>query len=221
MRPTIAIGDVHGLTYWKKIVKKHPKHQIVFLGDYLDPYDELSYKHLIKNLSEIIALKKARPTDVVLLLGNHDLHYFSSKIEQSWRYDYDLSPQAEKIFLTNRELFQFAYQEENCVFTHAGVTQKWFMEIFKGDATRNIADQLNAPKSEQESTLYTCGESRGGFDEVGGIFWAGIEELFEPLVGYTQVVGHNRVQEVKEHTNKGGRIIFCDCLFNKGYLNIE
>ena len=221
MRPTIAIGDVHGLTYWKEIVKKHPGHQVVFLGDYLDPYDELPRKHLIKNLKEIIALKRAKPDKVVLLLGNHDLHYFSSKIVQGWRYDYDLHPLVKILFLTNQELFQFAYQEENCVFTHAGIAQKWFAEVFQGDPEQNIAKQLNHPKSEQDAALYTCGKQRGGPDKVGGIFWADIEELFEPLEGYTQVVGHNRVQEIKDHTNKGGRIIFCDCLFNEGYLNIE
>jgi glutamate racemase len=41
MRPTIAIGDVHGLTYWKGIVDSNPNCLYVFLGDYLDPYEDI------------------------------------------------------------------------------------------------------------------------------------------------------------------------------------
>ncbi|MCD8262709.1 MAG: hypothetical protein LUD15_15580 [Bacteroides sp.] len=41
MTPTIAIGDIHGLTTWKGIVEKHPDCKIVFLGDYLDPYENI------------------------------------------------------------------------------------------------------------------------------------------------------------------------------------
>ena len=156
MMPTIAIGDVHGLTCWKEIIEEHPAHKIVFLGDYLDPYKELSHTDLMHNLSEIIALKKASPDDVVLLLGNHDLHYFTSKINKGSRYDFELAPWAKEIFLANRSLFQFAYQDGVYLFTHAGIAQKWFAEAFKGDATRNIANQLNTPTSEQDATLYAC-----------------------------------------------------------------
>lgn len=220
MTPTIAIGDIHGLTFWKEVVEKHPNHKVVFLGDYLDPYEEMSHKFLLDNLQEIIQLKKKRPENIVLLLGNHDMHYITTEIEQCFRYDYDLSKRAAKIFSINRKLFQFAYQEDNCIFTHAGIVHKWFIEDFKGAIGGNIADQLNNFQPEQEAALYACGKKRGGFDETGGIFWADIEELYEPLQGYTQVVGHNRVKEITEHTNNGGRIIFCDCLFNEGYLSL-
>lgn len=220
MTPTIVIGDIHGSTYWKEIVKKHPDCKIVFLGDYLDPYEEIPHKNLFGNLVEIIQLKKERPEEIILLLGNHDLHYITSKIEQSWRYDFDLSQDAAYLFFKNKKWFQFAYQEDNCIFTHAGIAHKWFVNIFKGDISKNIADQLNNPNPEQEKALYACGKERGGVSETSGIFWAGIKELFEPLRGYTQVVGHNRVKEVKEHTNNGGKIIFCDCLFNEDYLSI-
>ena len=86
----------------------------------------------------------------------------------------------------------------------------------------NLAEQFNNPKPEQIAALCRSGEARGGDrNTVGGIFWADISELFEPLPDYTQVVGHNRVSDICEHTNKGGRIIFCDCLFNEKYLKLE
>lgn len=70
MRPTIAIGDVHGLTFWKKAVEESEGKRIVFLGDYLDPYQYISDRELLENLEEIIRLKMERPEQVILLLGN-------------------------------------------------------------------------------------------------------------------------------------------------------
>ena len=58
MNSIIAIGDVHGLTYWKTIVEKKTKSRIVFLGDYLDPYESFSIDQLLENLLDIIILKK-------------------------------------------------------------------------------------------------------------------------------------------------------------------
>lgn len=38
----LIIPDVHGRTFWKKSVydylENHPEVKIIFLGDYLDPY---------------------------------------------------------------------------------------------------------------------------------------------------------------------------------------
>jgi glutamate racemase len=86
-KPTVVLGDVHGLTYWKEAVAKNPDCRYIFLGDYLDPYKNIAPKQLIDNLKEIIQLKKDRGDDVILLLGNHDLHYFCPKIDRknSWK----------------------------------------------------------------------------------------------------------------------------------------
>jgi hypothetical protein len=221
MRPTVVIGDVHGLTYWKEVVVRNPNCRYVFLGDYLDPYEDIDGNALIDNLKEIIQLKKDHPDDVILLLGNHDLHYFSADIYPSSRFAYEIAKDASKLFLANVRLFQYAYQEESCVFTHAGIAHQWFVNDFKGDLKSNIADQLNNPSPEQIDALCRCGFYRGGaIYDIGGIFWADKKELDKPLKGYTQIVGHNRVEEITDHTNDGGRIIFCDCLFNGHYLRI-
>jgi hypothetical protein len=221
MISTVIIGDVHGSTYWKKIVKDQPSCRYVFLGDYLDPYEEVDDKALLENLKNIICFKKVHPDKVVLLLGNHDLHYFVEESNICTRFNYALAPDISEIFRTNYPLFQFAYQVDNCVFTHAGVIHSWFVEDFKGDITKNIAEQLNNPTPEQLKPLFQCGFYRGGeVDKVGGIFWADIRELGNPLQGYTQIVGHNRVDDILDCTENGGRIIFCDCLFNKQFLKI-
>ena len=221
MPATIVFGDIHGLTFWKKVVSENPGYRFVFLGDYLDPYGYIETEQLMNNLKEIIQLKKDRPDDVVLLLGNHDLHYFCSDMVPSSRFDFLIAKEASALFRENIHLFVYAYQVDNCIFTHAGISEEWFLYDFKGDATKNIAEQLNNPTPEQELSLCRCGEARGGEPGAfGGIFWADVSELYEPLPGYTQVVGHNRVNDVCDHANNGGRIIFCDCLFYEKMLSI-
>jgi hypothetical protein len=222
MTSIIIIGDVHGSSYWKKIINEQSDCRYIFLGDYLDPYEEIDDNTLLKNLQDIIHFKKQHPDEVILLLGNHDLHYFVEESMLSARFNCALAPEISEIFLENYHLFKFAHQENNCLFTHAGVIHSWFVDDFKGDLTKNIADQLNNPTPEQLESLFQCGSYRGGKEnKVGGIFWADIRELRDPLRGYTQIVGHNRVNDILDYTNNGGRIIFCDCLFNEHFLKIE
>ena len=221
---TIVIGDVHGLTYWKKAVEENPDSRIVFVGDYLDPYEKIPNEQLINNLNEIIQLKKERSDDVILLLGNHDLHYFCLDIlpGSSGRYNYEIEKEVEMIFNDNQDLFAYAFQDGNQLFTHAGVAHGWFMNEFKGDLAKNIADQLNNPLPEQKCALHQAGEARGGsWCSVGGIFWADISELGNPLQGFKQYVGHNRVDDIRVQTKNGGQITFCDCLYNEKYLKLD
>jgi hypothetical protein len=218
---TIVIGDVHGLTYWKDVVRKHPNCRYLFLGDYLDPYEAMDPEEIIENLKDIIRLKQEQPQDVILLLGNHDLHYITDKIARGTRWNPEVAGDAFGLFTGNLDLFQYAYQEDERVFTHAGIVHNWFTDYFKGDPCANIAGQLNDPAPWQEAHLFACGMARGGPEKHGGIFWADRTELYKPLRGFVQIVGHNRVPGVREYSAaNGGKVIFCDCLFNKNYLKI-
>ena len=88
---TLIIGDVHGREFWKEPVKfvlENSEAEIIFLGDYLDPYPyefdsafELDYQAntdylqtTIDNFKEIIELKKQYPDRITLLLGNHKVN---------------------------------------------------------------------------------------------------------------------------------------------------
>ena len=157
-----------------------------------------------------------------LLLGNHDLNYLCDEGCVGTRFDMEIAADASKLFLDNIHLFQYAFQDGEYLFTHAGVSQEWFDNDFCGDAARPIADQLNNPAADQVPALLRVGYARGGRrGDTGGIFWADKSELEEPLHGFTQIVGHNRVAEVTEYTGPGGgKIVFCDCLRNGLYLYI-
>jgi len=218
-RPTVVLGDIHGSTYWKTVVEENPACRYIFLGDYLDPYKNISRNQLLDNLKEIIQLKKDRHDDVILLLGNHDLHYIRMEIGPYSRFDVAIAMDAFFLFTENIHLFTYAFQDENCIFTHAGISEKWFLDDFGGDVNKNIAEQLNNPLCDQLPALYRVGALRGGdYNAVGGIFWADIDELKVPLQGYIQYVGHNRVGEITQYKANDGTIFFCDCLFNKEYI---
>lgn len=223
MKPTIAIGDIHGLDYWKGIVENHSGCRFVFLGDYLDPYEYIPHNLLLSNLCDIIELKRNRQLDIILLLGNHDLHYFCSDSCISSRFDYQIADKASRIFIENFHLFQYAYQEGDKIFTHAGISNEWFENDFHGDIRKPIPEQLNIPTDNQVASLCRIGQVRGGqTGNLGGIFWADKKELDDPLHGFTQIVGHNKVNEVTEQAGKfNNKIIFCDCLWNERYLFIE
>ena len=87
----LLVPDVHGREFWKEPVKtvlENSEAEIIFLGDYLDPYPdefdsdfELDYKAstdylqtTIDNFKEIIELKKQYPDRITLLLGNHKVN---------------------------------------------------------------------------------------------------------------------------------------------------
>ena len=220
MKPLIAIGDIHGLDYWKKITEKHNGCLILFLGDYLDPYIPMPGHMLLNNLQAILTLKKKHMQDVILLLGNHDVHYFHPSAPRASLYDKGLAKEAYRLFTDNTHLFQYAYQRERLICTHAGISQLWFTEDFKGDLTRTIDRQLNHPQLRQESSLFRVGRARGGNPgHTGGIFWADQSELTDPLHGFMQIVGHNRVANITMQTGpQENNILFCDSLFNGNYL---
>ena len=222
-KPIVAIGDVHGLDNWKSIVEMHQECKIVFLGDYLDPYVSVNRKKLIANLYDIINLKRSRPDDVILLLGNHDMHYFCEDIAMGTRFDYVISGEVSRMFIENNDLFQYAYQAGNRIFTHAGISQEWWDDDFHGDISKPIDEQLNHPSEAQMPALCRVGELRGGWHgALGGIFWADRRELVNPLHGFTQIVGHNRVADILEYKGEhDNKIVFCDCLWQGKYLHIE
>ena len=45
-RPTIVLGDIHGSTYWETVVTENPGFRYIFLGDYLDPYENIPRNQL-------------------------------------------------------------------------------------------------------------------------------------------------------------------------------
>lgn len=70
----LVLPDMHGRQFWRKPCENVEMYdKIIFLGDYLDPYDfeNVSVENAIDNFKEIIELKEKHTSKTVLLLGNH------------------------------------------------------------------------------------------------------------------------------------------------------
>lgn len=133
---TLILPDIHGRTFWDDAIKMFPKEEypeltIVFLGDYVDPYEfeGITRKQAIDNFKEIIDTAK-NDERIHLLIGNHDMHYwydcrFKSRVDENPK-NFQI---IKDLFLKNFEMFNVAYEEtinnERYLYTHAGVTKYW------------------------------------------------------------------------------------------------
>jgi predicted MPP superfamily phosphohydrolase len=215
----ITIGDLHGSQSWKQV---HPKSwdRIVFTGDYVDSYDYTD-KQILLNFQQVLLLKKDNPEKVILLLGNHDLHYFFKGTDRHYCTGFrrKMLPALHKIFQTEKENFQAAFQVGNHLWTHAGVVQRWYDHFIKSQILpedENVASTLNRLFLSYYLPLFHVSEIRGGYDKDGGIFWAhSTETCNDPLPEYHQIVGHTRTQKgilIASFQKADTSFAYVDCL---------
>lgn len=76
MNDILIVPDVHGRTFWESALDFNG--DIIFLGDYTDPYpqESITLKQTYENFLRILDFKMRNNERVTLLIGNHDLHYF-------------------------------------------------------------------------------------------------------------------------------------------------
>ena len=217
----IVIGDIHGRDNWQHVnIKLYDK--VIFIGDYVDSHT-LSDFAILENLKKIISLKKRYPDKVVLLLGNHDVHYLHYPRYECSGFRRTMQPELTALLRRNADLFQIAYQKDNYIFTHAGVTNNWYDEIQRSPKIQeicskgeNIAKQLNfLERSTFRGHLYDAGIERGGYG-YGGPLWADIKETFTDMLhDYHQVVGHTNVPEIRTVSYTGRSTTYTDVLTSK------
>ena len=143
----LVIADIHGRKFWRQaIINNIDKvDKIIFLGDYLDPYqyeieenpdlmeckDFYDSKSLLNMLNDIIGLKKNEPNKYILLTGNHTDSYIWSKFHAATRTDYKNWEKYHKFFSQNLEYFNLVWIEDNCIFSHAGISEGWANKVWE------------------------------------------------------------------------------------------
>lgn len=208
MSKILIVPDVHGRKFWHKAEELiNEVDKVIFLGDYLDPYphEGISKEDSLNNFKLILNFKRAYTDKVILLLGNHDLHYWP-QYKNMWgcRRDDANFDTISYLFVSNINLFQISYKIDKYLFTHAGVQQGWLDTIndkkkvwittaFKLDKEYSI-DNLNDLLYDCHNALWMISEERGGRDTYGSCIWADIHEhlsYFEPPIpNIYQVFGH-------------------------------
>lgn len=186
------VGDLHGqYGLAKSIIEQFEgDSRLVFVGDYVDSFVE-SLENQAKTFNLIFDGAMERRWDA--LLGNHDLHYSSDSMRGSG-YNYkllEICPKLRAINATSTWPFKELLIVGNILVTHAGLSKN-----FNG-------------------SLYGIGRCRGGFQDVGGIFWCDFNQEFQPIEGLRQVFGHTSQRQIEQDGDN-----YCiDCL-ERGKLEV-
>jgi hypothetical protein len=232
---------LHGRKFWRKALADNigQVDKVIFLGDYLDPYqneiEEDSYSMecndfedcygLLNMLNDIILLKKNEPDKYILLTGNHTDSYIWSNFQAATRTDYKNWEKYHKFFSENLNLFNLVWIENNCIFSHAGISEGW--------AYKFLADYMKYDESALDSISFVkeCAEVlkdtnlkdfnnhyikaisnisfyRGGDHKYGSCEWADLREHVNLKESYEkseiipygeegifQVFGHTQLKE--------------------------
>jgi 3',5'-cyclic AMP phosphodiesterase CpdA len=221
----LIISDLHGKECWKDVnINRYDK--VIFVGDYVDHWT-LPDRFIYQNLKDIIALKTKNPDEIELLLGNHDVQYLHFPHFLCSGFRPAMQRSLTFLFNENRKLFEVAWQKNNNLISHAGITNKWYSDLLAlqlvqkiRDEEDTIADLVNkVEQTAQRWILHRAGSSRGG-EGPGGITWADRTELIADMLdGYHQIVGHTIVPNV-EHVKEGGKsAIFIDVLDTFNYFH--
>lgn len=209
----LILPDIHGRRFWYDAVNEFPKEEypnldIVFLGDYVDPYESIEHigrQEAIDNFKDILDYAN-NDSRIKLLIGNHDMHYWYNAQYKS-RVDYKNYDKIKDMFLQNFTLFNVAFDktinDRYFLLTHAGVTKQWYEHlrfIGKFAQTTKInkiseerieyckflenfepdAEHLNKLKInfQGQANLWMASYARGGDNSCGSCIWEDLREWF-------------------------------------------
>ena len=226
MNSTLILGDIHGNNIWKQIVEKENPDRVIFIGDYFDAWDMPAVLQ-IQNFKDIIEYKVNSGKEVILLIGNHDYHYFPEIGNQQYSgYQSGARFSIEHVINENRNHLQMAYKFGDILCTHAGVSSIFMDNIFKdGWSVETVADQLNDLFVYQPGRFKFRGLDPYGDDVYQTPIWIRPRSL--KAANYNtlrkkirQVVGHTQIDKMDvKGKSTGGRYFFTDCLAtSKEYL---
>lgn len=208
----VALGDTHGRTYWKKIVQDEPFDLLIFMGDYFDTMEGISPEDQIKNFEEIIKFKEEHLDKVILLIGNHDFHYFKDTNAKYSRYEEKHAPVIQELIegAYAKGYLQMSFLHENILFIHAGVTKTWAKNnsIDLNNISFSINELFRNNKIAFSFTPGLSGSKSGDDKEQTPIWVRPFSLVTDKIDNYVQVVGHTQ----KEHVLLREHINLIDCL---------
>jgi hypothetical protein len=212
---TIFIGDIHGRNIWKDIIKKENPSRVVFVGDYFDSFDIPGIDQ-IHNFREICNLKLESGIEVILLVGNHELHYMHigaiySGFQPGLQFD------ISSILSENKDLLQMVYTIDDLLVSHAGVSSVWMDGTF-GDEwnIRNLVDLINQTFLYRPRNFKFSGYDPHGDSPTQSPVWIRPKSLLvanrksEIKSTFRQVFGHTQMtqRQISSLENWAGRRYF-------------
>jgi len=233
---TVVIGDTHGRSNWKLAIHQEKPDRVIFIGDYFDSF-ELSGVEQIDNFKQIIQYKEDNPqVEVVMLIGNHDHHYFPEVgYTGTSGYQSGIAPSITQVIDENRHHLQMAYGFGDYLFTHAGVSPVWMDKVFGPDdwSKENIVVDINEMFRYKPRAFDFTGLEPSGNNAIQTPIWIRPRSLMSAnkkhpkglKKDYIQIVGHTQMRRLDlDGSDKftGGRYYFIDTMDTSGqYLVIE
>jgi len=239
---TLVLGDTHGRSNWKLAVHQENPNRVIFMGDYFDSFDITGVEQ-IQNFKDIIKYKetsfsnigtlKEHKTEVILLFGNHDLHYLPEVGNTGTSgYQARIAPSIMQVIDENRKHLQMAYQLDDFVFSHAGISIEFLDQVFSvgGWEVETMVDQLNELFKYKPRLFDFNGMDPYGDNTYQTPVWIRPRSLMKANKNILkrrviQIVGHTEVKKldlIGSEKAAGGRYYFIDCMGTSGeYLVIE
>ena len=225
---TLFIGDIHGRNIWQSITSKEQPDRVVFIGDYFDSFDIPGIEQL-HNFKNIIEYKKTSGIEVIMLVGNHDYHYFPGGETYSG-FQHTLRFSIYDALNENKEHLQMCYQLDNILCSHAGIGHNWLVTQtgYNPDGETSIVDHVNNLWTFKPNWFMFNGFDPYGDSKTQTPIWirpaslmSGNKQTFLKT-DYIQIAGHTGVRRIDvEGKATGGRYYFIDALEESQYLVYE
>jgi predicted MPP superfamily phosphohydrolase len=236
MKKTLVLGDTHGRSNWKLAIHQEQPDRVIFIGDYFDSF-EFSGVEQIDNFKQIIQYKENNPqVEVVLLIGNHDHHYFPEiGYTGTSGYQSRIAPSIIQVIDENRHHLQMAYGFDKYLFTHAGVSPVFMDQVFGKDdwSKESVVVDLNELFRYKPKAFEFNGFDAYGDNTTQTPIWIRPRSLMQAnkkhtkslKKDYIQIVGHTGMKRIDiDGSDKftGGRYYFIDTMETSGeYLVIQ
>ena len=197
----LTFGDIHGRGIWKDVIDREGIDNldlIIFLGDYFSSREDIPVDLQEENFRHIVEFKNMYPDKVVLLRGNHDMEackYYWAECYPShhskWVYE------NKEWFLENT---QWVLQIDDVVFSHAGITKRWYEDMCEAYPEITCFEDINNIEPSEMFGFRPCKLSDYyGESETQPCTWIRPAFLCEygfPEIRY--VVGHSTVKTITE-----------------------
>jgi hypothetical protein len=196
---TIIVGDIHGdHELVRKILAR--EENIIFIGDYLDSYQKFTSADELECLDLVLQAVTLLPHKVRALVGNHEMAYMDPRMSCS-----RMSIETHVGVMTRdmNALLDYIWLEDDLLISHAGISLSLL-----GSFLQTPQEYLD------EGDFKQIGNSRGGYEVSGGLYWCDWWDEFIPVPGLRQVVGHSHYRPEGESpgiVNKGSNWNI-DCL---------
>jgi len=233
---TLILGDTHGRSNWKLAIHQEQPDRVIFIGDYFDSF-EISGVEQINNFKEIIQYKELNPqVEVVMLIGNHDHHYFPEVgYTGTSGYQAGVGHSITQVIDENRHHLQMAYGFGDYLFTHAGVSPVFLDRVFGKDdwSKESVVVDLNELFRYKPKVFEFSGLDSSGDNTTQTPIWIRPRSLMTVNKNhekglkkdYIQIVGHTQMRKLDltgSDKFTGGRYYFIDTMDTSGeYLVIQ